>query len=131
MASSQNDRLEDQVHKVAILLKEIHTWFVVNLRDRPTTPQRMPTNILDPVNEVPLAVVQFRLYAESPSGDKLICNHASVHPKWNEKKNGLGESSPAILNRLFQCQCPVLADGNPPHQASLDALECELTLPGF
>jgi hypothetical protein len=107
------------------MLKEIHTWFVDNLRDRMTGPSRVQSYDVAPVVEAPLIGIRFELFAESPDGPKLLCNNVSLHPKWDERRNGPEASESATQKQVFQCQCPDQTGGPAPHGVVLEALGCK------
>jgi hypothetical protein len=92
------------VEQIAIMLKEIHVWFVENLRDAPYTTQALVREGRDPHQCSSLDYVQFQLYTESEQGLSLICSHACLHPKWNEKHSRV-ENASTVQKQLFICQC--------------------------
>jgi hypothetical protein len=110
MSSSQANLLEDRVEQVATMLKEIHLWFVENLKDAPSANQPLVTGNRNPDQCSSLDGAQFQLYAESEQGLNLICSHACLHPKWNDKHPRVSESASRVQKQLFMCQCS-RADG--------------------
>jgi hypothetical protein len=105
MNSSQGNRLGNRVEQIEIMLKEIHVWFVENLKDAPSTTQSFIRSGGDPDRCSSLDDVQFQLYTESEQGLNLICSHACLHPNWNEKHSRVEESASTVQNQLFTCQC--------------------------
>jgi hypothetical protein len=105
MSSSQANRLEDRVEQVATMLKEIHVWFVENLKDAPSTTESLVMGNGNPDQWSSFDGAQFRLYTESEQGLNLICSHASLHPKWNDKHSRVGESASTVQKQLFICHC--------------------------
>lgn len=116
--SSQTSRVEDQVVQIADMLNEIHVWFLDNLKDRTVVPPATPNGII-PVITSPLSRISFELRLQALPGS-TICSHASVHPKWNEKRREAGHTE---RNRLFLCTCVPDPDGARSHQNALDAYE--------
>jgi len=113
------------------MLKEIHTWFVENLQDRPgsTPPAGVQRHDAAPAAETPLTEIRFEVYAESPDGLTLLCDTTSLHPKWNEKRSGTEGSEPAAQRQIFQCQC---SDGNAAtasHSGTLEAFGRKIATP--
>jgi len=105
MSSSQATRLEDSVKQVATMLKEIHVWFIENLKDAPSTPQPLASGNRNLDQSSPLDAAHFQLYTETDQGLKLICSHAWLHSKWNDKHPGAVESGSTAQKQLFVCQC--------------------------
>lgn len=114
----QGNRLEDQISQVTTMLREIHTWFVENLKDKPTGPRHEQGSSLDLNQVARQADLQFELYKERPSGIELVCSRASLHSAWNEKGFGTGTTDIACSKTLFQCHC---ADQSVTHAADVGA----------
>lgn len=133
MSSSQATRLEDRVEQVATMLKEIHVWFIENLKDTPSTPQPLVTRTGNPDQSSPLDAAHFQLYTETDKGLKLICSHACLHSKWNDKHPGAAESGSTAQKQLFVCQCSSADGVTQPHYTRVAAYgrECEAPLQGF
>ncbi len=110
------------------MLREIHTWFVENLKDKPSDPQHEAASSLDLFNASRQADLQFAVYEERPSGMELVCSHASLHSTWNEKRIGTGTAHIVSSQTLFQCNCTNQAAL---HAADVDAFCCELTSTPF
>lgn len=127
MSSSQATRLEDRVEQVATMLKEIHVWFIENLKDAPSTPQPLVTGNRNPDQSSPLDAAQFQLYTETDKGLELICSHACLHSKWNNKHPGAVESGSTAQKQLFVCQCSGADGVMQPHYTRVAAYgrECE------
>jgi hypothetical protein len=106
------------------MLREIHTWLVENLKDKPSDPQNEANSSLDLFNASRQADLQFALYEERLSGMELVCSHASLHSTWNEKRIKAGTAHIAPSQTLFQCKCDNQAVL---HAADVDAFCCELT----
>jgi hypothetical protein len=101
--SSQTKRVENQVDQVATMLKEIHEWFVDNLKDTTSSGCRLAQDTQDP-EPSPIAPSQdfnFELLADTgrAEGHQVICHRVSLHPKWKVKNV---EATP---RHLFVCKC--------------------------
>jgi hypothetical protein len=96
------------------MLKEIHVWFVDNLRDATLAE---PRGELSLVVEPPLSQVVFELRQQDPEGDILLCYQASLDPSWKTKSHRTpNEESVQRSQPLFSCQCqPRTSEGRPPH----------------
>ncbi|KAK6534827.1 hypothetical protein TWF281_006127 [Arthrobotrys megalospora] len=115
ISHNQTNRLETQVDHVTIMLTEIHTWFVDNIRNRAYSPATLvPSMAATSLSGPPLFSIRFELFAESISGLEALCPNASVHPGWNDKGRG----------PVFQCHCSTQANQPTLHSPRLDLIEC-------
>ena len=107
------------------MLREIHEWFVDNLKEATLSTQEVVS--VSQTQNLPLQDLSFELYMEADQGLRLLCNHASLHPKWNGKPSGGAAGSITASEHLFICDCPNVAQNNgiPPHQEKLAAYGCE------
>jgi hypothetical protein len=123
--SSQTSRLEDHVNKVSTMLREIHEWFVDNLKEA-TFSNREVVSVSQTQNP-PLQDLSFELYIKTDQGLRLLCDHTSLYPKWNEKPSGGAAGSMTASDHLFICSCPDVAQNNDvaPHHENLAAYGCE------
>lgn len=128
MNSSQANLLGSRVDQIAIMLKEIHVWFVENLKDPPSTTQALVRGGGDPPRCSSLDHVQFQLYTESEQGLSLICSHACLHPKWNEKHSRAEEVASTVQKQLFICRCSRGDNVGQPRCTRISAYGCELSL---
>lgn len=95
------------------MLKEIHLWFVENLRDVPTMAQtqtmvrEQDNRIQNQHKESALDGLYFQLYAESEQMSNLICKRAGLHAKWKDALKGSAttQGKSTAQNHLFVCQC--------------------------
>ncbi|EPE34329.1 hypothetical protein GLAREA_10023 [Glarea lozoyensis ATCC 20868] len=113
--NSQTVRLEDNLEKVSTMLREIHVWFVENLKETTSPTQREVS--ISQVQNLPSRDPRFELYVEADQGLILLCNCASLHPKWNERPS----DNIQVSENLFKCCCPNVDPHNdmPPHQEKL------------
>jgi hypothetical protein len=107
------------------MLREIHEWFVDNLKEATLSTQEVVS--VSQTQDPPLQDLSFELYIETDQGLRLLCNHASLHPKWNEKPSGGAAGSIIASDHLFICHCPDVTQNNgiPPHHEKLAAYRCE------
>jgi hypothetical protein len=106
------------------MLREIHEWFVDNLKE--TAPTTQAAVSVSQTQDLSLQDLSFELYVVSDQGLRLICNHTSLHPKWNEKPSRGVAGSITASEHLFICRCPNEAQNNiPPHQEKLAVYGCE------
>ncbi|KAK6543480.1 hypothetical protein TWF694_000226 [Orbilia ellipsospora] len=112
ISHNKADQLGAQVDQVTIMLTEIHTWFVDNIRDRTHVPASATTLAqgLSALNLNPLTTIHFELCVKSPTGLETICSNASVHPNWGDKEP------------VFQCRCITQLGSPAPHFIQLDSL---------
>src|SRR5438045_616864 len=94
------------------MLREIHGWFVDNLRDSTSIRTQPVTN--DSRNQIQVAPLQdfiFEVFADATPGQEpiLLCSRASLHPKWTV------EPSEESQTHLFICRC---AHGQEPDMQS-------------
>jgi hypothetical protein len=118
-------RLEDHLEEVSTMLKEIHEWFVDNLKDASLSTQAAVR--ISQTQNLPLQDLNFELYVETDQGLMFACDHTSLHPKWNEKPSRVAAGSITASEHLFIC-CYLNAaqnNGIPPHQEKLAAYGCE------
>lgn len=122
--SSQTTRLEDRIENVATMLGKIHEWFEVNLKE-PTLSTQAVVSVSQTQN-VPLQDLSFELYTKADQNLTLLCDHASLHPKWNEKHYRGAAGRMTVSEHLFMCCCPKATQNNskPPHQEKLAAYGC-------
>ena len=110
MGSSQANRLDHRLERVTAMLKDIHEWFIRNLRETTLqTTQAVVTGMHDQSTQ--FSGPQFELYAESDQGPRLVCNHACLHHKWDSKHSAVVANS--TLAPLFICRC----SADQPHNA--------------
>ena len=105
------------------MLREIHTWFLENLKDKPLDTHDDAASSLDHFNAPRQPDLQFAVYEERPSGMELVCSRASLHSSWNLKEIETGTAHTAASQKLFQCLC---ANQALLHVADVDAFCCEL-----
>jgi hypothetical protein len=101
--SYQTSRLEDRVDQVATMLKEIHEWFIRNLRDATSTTQTATTGDNDQSSLLP--DLSFEPSAESVREPELICRHACLHDYYSE-----GADVDAGVPSRRRCRCTTTAD---------------------
>jgi len=106
------------------MLRETHSWFVENLKDKPFDLPNEASSNLDLFNASRQAEIRFAVYEERGSGMELVCSRASFHSTWNDKRIGTGMAHIASSQTLFQCNC---ANQAVLHAADVDAFCCELT----
>ncbi|EPS45885.1 hypothetical protein H072_232 [Dactylellina haptotyla CBS 200.50] len=116
--NTQTGKVGAQVDHVSVMLTEIHTWFVDNIKNprtgTPSIDQRI--NALS-VNDGPLANIQFELVEESSNGQAVLCPKAAVDSKWNQVEDG--DPQP----KLFHCNCAAQPGQPAPHHFQLDSLQ--------
>ena len=107
------------------MLREIHEWFVVNLKEATLSSQAVVS--VSHTQNLPLQDLSFELYVEADQGLRLLCSHTSLHRKWNEKPSGGAAGSITASEHLFICRCPNAAQNNgiPPHKEKLAEYGCE------
>jgi hypothetical protein len=130
MNSSQANQLASRVDQIAIMLKEIHVWFVENLKGPPSTTQTLVRGGGDSTRCSLLDHVQFQLYVEAEQGLYLICSHACLHPKWNERHSRAEEGASMVQKQLFICRCSLGGDIGQPHYTRIATYGRELN-PNF
>jgi hypothetical protein len=91
------------VDQVATMLKEIHEWFIRNLRDATLTTQTATTGNNDQSSLLP--DLSFELFAESVQEPELICCHACLNSNWNSKHSGAVAGGTVTPGHLFTCRC--------------------------
>ena len=118
--------MEGRVAQVSALLKEIHEWFVENLKEATSTTQMAASGSQDQASQ--LSDLSFELYGESHQGPKLICSHTCLHPKWNEKRSGAVTTGTNALEHIFLCQCTSHNGDAQPHQTKITGYTCKLAI---
>ncbi|KAF7533247.1 hypothetical protein G7Z17_g13540 [Cylindrodendrum hubeiense] len=81
---SQTDRIECRVKEVADMLKEIHVWFNDNLKHNRVSVQPAADGRAGDVAEPALPALTFELYLQSKDTPRMICQTASLAPRWDE-----------------------------------------------
>jgi len=115
VCSSQANRLDHGLERVTAMLKDIHEWFVHNLKDTTLqTTQVVVTGTHDDQSTL-FSGPKFEVYAESDQGLRLVCSHACLHRKWDGKHSRVIASSTPTLAPLFICRC----SANQSHDARL------------
>ncbi|KAF7503478.1 hypothetical protein GJ744_003707 [Endocarpon pusillum] len=100
--NSQARRVEASVEQISIMLREIHVWFVDNLKERPSI--RVPSatdSSPSRTSAVPLQDITFELLVDAGPGKApiLICSCATLHAKWSVR------TSQGPQTKLFECRC--------------------------
>ncbi|KAK4145156.1 uncharacterized protein C8A04DRAFT_27161 [Dichotomopilus funicola] len=126
-------RIQEDMTQASKMLREIHTWFVENLRDPPNRdhdaappePHDQDEGPRDhhaappgphdqdegatPVIQLPFTEVRFRLGIHaSTEARNFVCPQASLHPEWTHKASrGVGGHSgqPSTPKQVFRCRC--------------------------
>ncbi|KAF3315849.1 hypothetical protein TWF173_003046 [Orbilia oligospora] len=122
------DRVEKSVVNTMLMLTEIHTWFVTNIRDNNgsgvvTSVQN--TNVMQASTTKPpppLTKIQFKISARSLRGLEVLCPNASIHPMWNQKRSERDLKNSGSHRKLFKCNCPLLSGQTTPHSFEVDSL---------
>jgi hypothetical protein len=100
--SAQVSRVEVSVEQASTMLKEIHEWFVENLRTgTPSRNHQATTTTIQQTETTPLRDVTFELYLNTGTGQtpSLICHHASLSSSWSIK------TSENTQTKVFECRC--------------------------
>jgi hypothetical protein len=99
--STQVSRVANGLEQVSILLREIHEWFIENLRDATSSRTTVANETQAQTQSTRLPDLTFELFAETGQGQEpgLICSHACLHSKWTVKPS---EETP---RHLFMCRC--------------------------
>ena len=86
------------------MLKDIHEWFVDNLKPSKVSSRVLPYRT--PEHGPLFSGLVFELYVESAHGLDLVCSRASLHPKWNGKQaETIAGRTNELGPQLFLCQC--------------------------
>src|SRR4051812_7959727 len=101
--SSQTSRLEDRVEAVSTMLSEIHKWFVENLKEKVLSTQAVVE--ARQAKDLASEIMTFQVYLEADQVRTLLCNHASLHAKWNQKLPGGVAGTIATSEHLLTCCC--------------------------
>ncbi|KAK6525126.1 hypothetical protein TWF694_005272 [Orbilia ellipsospora] len=113
---TQNDRVENQVNRVTLMLTEIHAWFAANIQNNISGVSASMSSIqIASLADTPLARIHFELWEESPNGLECLCPSASVHPKWNERRPGQEGVYGDTQQPLFECHCAFQSGQGIPH----------------
>ncbi|KAH7141445.1 hypothetical protein B0J13DRAFT_676394 [Dactylonectria estremocensis] len=119
VATTQTDRLRNDVDKVSVMLTEIHEWFVDNLKN--TTASATPLTVSSPNETVkpPSDNLFFQLFAQSGQNSTFICPQASL----GQKISGAYYSKSLESSQLFSCHCPDSSPNSVNHQSSVELYE--------
>lgn len=120
--SSQANRVGASVEQISIMLREIHEWFVDNLKERPWIRAPSATDSSPPQTPaVPLQDTTFEISADAGPGKApiLICRSATLHAKWSVRTS---EEPP---KKLFECRCG--QHDQEPHRSRVTAYACKST----
>lgn len=120
--SSQVSRVEASVDQISIMLKEIHEWFVDNLKERPSARVPLVTDNSQPCTQaVPLQDITFELLADAGPGKDpiIVCSSATLHAKWSVR------TSEEPQRKLFDCRCG--QHNQQFHSSRVAAYACEST----
>jgi hypothetical protein len=114
------------------MLKEIHVWFVENLKDGPSTAQPLVAGnrIPDQHSQSALDALHFQLYVESDQASNLICKRAGLHLKWkdNLRYSNAAETISTAQKHLFICQCSSQSTHAESHQTKIASYGREFLL---
>ncbi|KAF3148210.1 hypothetical protein TWF594_001403 [Orbilia oligospora] len=122
------DRMEKSVVNTMLMLTEIHTWFITNIRDNNgsgVVTSAQNTNVMHPSATEPpppLTEIQFKISARSLRGLEVLCPNASIHPMWNQKRSECDLKNSGSHHKLFKCNCPLLPGQTAPHPFEVDSL---------
>ncbi|EGX47037.1 hypothetical protein AOL_s00097g83 [Orbilia oligospora ATCC 24927] len=125
---TRTDRVEKGVVNTVLMLTEIHTWFVTNIRDNNgsgVVTSAQNTNVMYPSATEPpppLTEIQFKISARSLRGLEVLCPNASIHPMWNQKRSEWDLKNSWSHRKLFKCNCPLLPGQTAPHPFEVDSL---------
>ncbi|RYP79429.1 hypothetical protein DL770_006666 [Monosporascus sp. CRB-9-2] len=120
--NSQTARIESGVKETSNMLKEIHAWYIDNLKDVEAIPRPhdIPQEIDSPRRRsfTESSIHTFELTVEIDDGQKPLCGCASLKPDRGEELDDTGTDS---QRALFVCCCP---NETASHRATVEAYGC-------
>ncbi|KAK6506493.1 hypothetical protein TWF506_011400 [Arthrobotrys conoides] len=127
ISHTRADQMGRNVGNTMLMLTEIHTWFVTNIRDNNGSSQvtqlhNMGVTSFSGVEPPSLVTIQFKLSAKSPQGLELLCPSASIYPMWNQKRSGGDSKASGSHRQLFHCHCPLKPGQTTPHPFEVNSL---------
>lgn len=100
--SAQVSRVEVGVEQASTMLKEIHEWFLENLKNgTPARDYQATTTTIPQAETTPLRDVTFELYLNASTGQTptLICDQVSLSSSYSIK------TSEDTQTKVFECRC--------------------------